>query len=43
MDIEDVLLYVFYVKKQHPDWGFDDITGGTSEFVDKKAKKNIRS
>lgn len=43
MDIEDTLQYVFYVKNEHPDWGFDELTGGASEFVNimayKKAKK----
>ena len=42
MDIGDTLQYVFYFKDQHPDWDFDDLTGGASEFVDSMTYKKVK-
>lgn len=42
-DIDDVISYLNYEKKQHPDWDFDDITGGESEFVDKNMYEYLKN
>ncbi len=36
MDIEDVIDYVMFQKKQYPDWNLDDITGGIDHFISKE-------
>ncbi len=42
-DIDDVISYLSYEKKQHSDWDFDDITGGESEFVDKNMYEYLKN